>query len=44
MRDNLTRAQQGIEGARDGFDDIVADVEECLTGIEALIEVAEPDE
>jgi hypothetical protein len=44
VRDNLTRAQQGIEGARDGFDGIVADVEECLTGIESLIEVAETDE
>ena len=41
VRDNLTRAQQGIDGARDGFNEIVHDVEECLAGIEALIEVAE---
>jgi hypothetical protein len=41
VRDNLTRAQQGIDGARDGFNDIVREVEECLSGIEGLIEVAE---
>jgi hypothetical protein len=37
VRDNLTRAQQGIDGARDGFDSIVADVEQCLDGVEELI-------
>jgi Uncharacterized protein conserved in bacteria (DUF2130) len=37
VRDSLTRAQQGIDGAREGFDSIVADVEECLDGVEALI-------
>jgi hypothetical protein len=44
LRDNLTKAQQGIDGAREGFDSIVVDVEECLDGIESLIAVAEsPD-
>ena len=37
VRDSLTRAQQGIDGAREGFDSIVADVEDCLGGVEALI-------
>jgi hypothetical protein len=37
VRDSLTRAQQGIDGAREGFDSIVGDVEECLTGVESLI-------
>jgi Uncharacterized protein conserved in bacteria (DUF2130) len=41
VRDSLTRAQQGIDGAREGFDAIVGDVEDCLTGIESLIEVAD---
>jgi hypothetical protein len=44
VRDNLTRAQQGIDGARDGFNDIVGEVEECLTAIESLIEAAEAEE
>ena len=43
VRDNLTRAQQGIDGAREGFDAIVGDVEQCLTEIESLIEVAAED-
>jgi hypothetical protein len=43
VRDNLTKAQQGIDGARQGFDAIVGDVEQCLTEIESLIEVAEED-
>jgi hypothetical protein len=44
LRDNLTKAQQGIDGAREGFDSIVVDVEECLDGIESLIAVADsPD-
>jgi hypothetical protein len=43
VRDSLTRAQQGIDGAREGFDSIVADVEECLDEVESLIEVAEAD-
>jgi hypothetical protein len=37
VRDCLTRAQQGIEGARDGFDSIVGDVDGCLQQIETLI-------
>jgi hypothetical protein len=37
VRDNLTRAEQGIEGARAGFDSIVQDVEECLDQVESLI-------
>jgi len=37
VRDNLTRAQQGIDGARDGFDSIVEEVEDCLGQVEALI-------
>jgi hypothetical protein len=37
VRDCLTRAQQGIEGARDGFNSIVGDVEGCLAQIETLI-------
>jgi len=41
VRDNLTKAQQGIDGAREGFDSIVGDVEDCLTEIESLIEVAD---
>jgi hypothetical protein len=40
VRDNLTKAEQGIDGARDGFNAIVDDVEQCLTEIESLIEVA----
>ncbi len=40
VRDNLTRAQQGIDGAREGFDEIVADVETCLAEVESLIETA----
>ena len=44
LRDNLTKAEQGIDGARESFNSIVADVEECLGGIESLIEVAEPPE
>ena len=40
VRDNLTRAEQGIEGARDGFESIVADVEACLDQVEALISPA----
>jgi hypothetical protein len=43
VRDNLTKAEQGITGAREGFNSIVDDVEACLTEIEALIEVAEED-
>jgi hypothetical protein len=43
VRDSLTRAQQGIDGARDGFDSIVSDVQDCLNGVESLIEVTEPD-
>jgi hypothetical protein len=39
VRDNLTKAQQGIDGAREGFDAIVCDVEQCLTEIESLIEI-----
>jgi hypothetical protein len=41
VRDNLTKAQQGIDGAREGFDAIVGDVEDCLTEIESLIEIAD---
>jgi hypothetical protein len=41
VRDNLTKAQQGIDGARDGFNAIVDDVEQCLGEIESLIEVAD---
>jgi Uncharacterized protein conserved in bacteria (DUF2130) len=41
VRDCLTRAQQGIDGAREGFDSIVGDVEDCLGGIESLIEVSD---
>jgi hypothetical protein len=41
IRDSLTKAEQGIDGAREGFNSIVEDVEECLDGIESLIEVAE---
>jgi hypothetical protein len=37
VRDSLTRAQQGIDGAREGFDSIVKDVEDCLDQVEALI-------
>ena len=37
VRDSLTRAQQGIDGARDGFDSIVGDVEECLQQVESLV-------
>jgi hypothetical protein len=37
VRDNLTKAQQGIDGARDGFDSIVKDVDDCLEQIETLI-------
>lgn len=44
VRDSLTRAQQGIDGARDGFDSIVEDVEDCLDQIETLISPSlEPD-
>jgi hypothetical protein len=38
VRDNLTKALQGIDGAREGFDSIVDDVEQCLTEIESVIE------
>ncbi len=41
VRDNLTKAQQGIDGAREGFNAIVDDVEQCLGEIESLIEVAD---
>ena len=41
VRDNLTKAEQGIDGAREGFNAIVDDVEQCLTEIESLIEVAD---
>jgi Uncharacterized protein conserved in bacteria (DUF2130) len=41
VRDSLTRAQQGIDGARDGFDSIVGDVEACLNGVEQLISVVD---
>jgi hypothetical protein len=37
VRDSLTRAQQGIDGARDGFDAIVKDVDDCLKQAESLI-------
>jgi Uncharacterized protein conserved in bacteria (DUF2130) len=37
VRDSFTRAQQGIDGAREGFESIVGDVQECLDGVEALI-------
>jgi len=40
VRDSLTRAQQGIDGARDGFESIVADVGDCLDQVEALISPA----
>ena len=44
LRDNLTRAEQGIEGARESFNSIVEDVEACLDGIESLIDVADRDQ
>jgi hypothetical protein len=44
VRDNLTKAQQGIDGARDGFNSIVEDVEDCLTEIESLIAVADEED
>lgn len=37
VRDSLTRAQQGIDGAREGFDSIVDDVDACLKEVESLI-------
>ncbi|HEX2435565.1 MAG TPA: hypothetical protein VHI76_02840 [Solirubrobacterales bacterium] len=37
VRDSLTRAEQGITGAREGFDAIVDDVDTCLNQVEALI-------
>lgn len=37
VRDSLTRAEQGITGAREGFDAIVDDVDACLAQVEALI-------
>ena len=37
VRDSLTRAQQGIDGAREGFDAIAADVESCLDQVQELI-------
>jgi hypothetical protein len=37
VRDNLTKAEQGIDGAREGFNSIVADVEDCLDQVEDLI-------
>ncbi|MEK6278384.1 MAG: hypothetical protein AABM29_10275 [Actinomycetota bacterium] len=37
VRDCLTRAEQGIDGAREGFDAIVADVESCLDQVQELI-------
>jgi hypothetical protein len=40
VRDSLTRAQQGVDGAREGFDSIVSDVEDCLAQVEALISPA----
>jgi hypothetical protein len=40
VRDSLTRATQGIDGAREGFDAIVADVEECLDQVDDLISPA----
>jgi hypothetical protein len=40
VRDCLTRAEQGIDGARDGFDAIVADVESCLDQVQAMISPA----
>jgi hypothetical protein len=40
VRDNLTRATQGIDGAREGFDAIVADVDGCLEEAQSLISAA----
>jgi hypothetical protein len=40
VRDNLTRAEQGILGAREGFDGIVAEVETCLQQAQELISPA----
>jgi hypothetical protein len=40
VRDCLTRAEQGIEGAREGFDEIVADVDSCLNQVQELISPA----
>jgi hypothetical protein len=40
VRDNLTKIEQGAEGARSGFDSIVADVESCLDQVQALISPA----
>jgi hypothetical protein len=37
VRDSLTRAQQGIDGAREGFDAIASDVESCLDQVQELI-------
>ena len=40
VRDNLTRAEQGILGAREGFDGIVTEVETCLQQAQELISPA----
>jgi hypothetical protein len=40
VRDCLTRAEQGIDGAREGFNGIVADVESCLDQVQELISPA----
>jgi len=40
VRDCLTRAEQGIDGAREGFNAIVADVESCLGQVQELISPA----
>jgi hypothetical protein len=40
VRDCLTKAEQGVAGARDGFDSIVADVEACLDQVQDLISPA----
>jgi len=40
VRDSLTKAEQGIDGAREGFDAIVEDVDGCLSQVEALISPA----
>jgi len=37
VRDSLTKAQQGIDGAREGFDAIASDVESCLDQVQELI-------
>jgi hypothetical protein len=40
VRDNLTRAAQGIDGAREGFDAIVEDVDSYLAEAQSLISSA----